>query len=91
MAVENRTEQELDYTFFETAFRAYEGFPGDIAETVGSAFLAATDEPDDERRDKRRDHIAEFVWGHGGAEDWLAVADIIRRWQAKRAVARRED
>ena len=89
MAVENRIEQELNSEFFDTAFANCE-WPSDTAETVGSAFIAAVD-GDDEWRERVRTAIAEHIATHDGAEDWLAVADIIRRWQAKRAAARRED
>jgi hypothetical protein len=91
MAVENRIEHELHYEFFDRVFRAHAGLAGDVAETVGSAFIAAVDEPDDERRDRMRAHIATYVWKHDGAEDWLAVADIIRRQRALHAEARRKD
>ena len=83
MGVEHRIYQQLDYEFFDDAFGFHQGFPADIADTVGAAFCAACDKHDDERRERMRAAIAAYIWDNDCAEDLLAVADLIRQRQAE--------
>ncbi len=77
MTVRHRTEWLLNDRFFEDAFK--NEMNGDVADTVCDAFFAAMNEYDEATRLERIGCMAKLLARHDAAEDWLAVANEIKR------------
>ena len=77
MTVRHKTERLLDERFFEDAFKSE--MNSDVTDTVFDAFCAAMNEYDEATRLERIRCMAKLLIRHDAGDDWLAVADEVRR------------
>ena len=77
MAVRYKIERLMDERFFEDTFKME--MNDDVMDTVFDAFCVAMGVYDEATRQERIDYMAKLLAKYDSADEWLAVANEVRR------------